>query len=86
MIRAKFRVHNLTEWNGGPDGAKSGERVQMSPVYSSDPNSENYSFSQATPSGSIDLNITNPSAFGLFKEGREYFIDFTPAEAPKAEA
>ena len=78
-ITAKFRVHNVSDWNNGPDGAKSGERVQMSPVYSDDPSSENYSFSQATPGGSIEMSITNPDAFGAFELGGEYLIEFTPA-------
>ncbi len=76
-IKAKFRVHNISETNWGPDNSKSGERVQMSPVYSDDPTSENYSFSQATPGGSIELNITNAGAFGFFKEGGEYLLEFT---------
>lgn len=78
-IRAKFRIHNVSEQHFGPDKTKSGERVQMSPVYSSDPQSENYSFSQFTPSGSVEMNITNPMAFGFFQEGQEFYLDFTPA-------
>lgn len=81
-VRAKFRVHNIsTHELPSADGTKTkySERVQMSPVYSSDPESENYTFSKATPSGAIELNITNPDAFGAFVEGQEYYIDFTPA-------
>jgi hypothetical protein len=78
-IKAKVRVHNVSENHFGPENSKSGERVQMSPVYSDDPQSENYSFSQATPSGAIELNITNPDAFGFFEVNKEYVVDFTPA-------
>lgn len=78
-IKAKVRVHNVSSLSHGPDSPKFGEYVRMSPVYSNDPQSENYSFSQATPGGTIELNITNPSAFGFFEENKEYRVDFTPA-------
>ena len=91
-IRAKFRVHNVSPQEApNTDGGKTkyAERVQMSPVYSDDKTSENYSFSQYTPSGHIEMTITNPAAFGAFVEGQEVYIDFTPAvsaEAPKPES
>jgi hypothetical protein len=53
---------------------KYAEEVQFLAVYSDDPKSENYSWSQATPSGSLSLYITNPSAWGAFKQGEEYLI------------
>lgn len=52
------------------------ENVVLHPVYSSDPESPNYSFSQATPSGQIQMNISNPEAFGFFKLHEEYDIVF----------
>lgn len=85
QIHAKFRVHDVQEWkfNDNKTGelVKTGEQVFMSPVYSSDPNSENYSYSQATPSGQISMSITNPGAWGFFERGGEYVIDFTKATA-----
>ena len=81
-IRAKFRVHNVSPQEApNTDGGttKYAERVQMSPVYSADKTSENYSFSQYTPAGHIELTITNAVAFGAFVEGQEVYIDFTPA-------
>lgn len=77
-IVAKFRVHNVTPY-AFASGEQLSERVQMSPVYSDDPNSENYSFSQATPSGAIELNITNVGAFGAFVVGAEYVVSFAPS-------
>lgn len=87
-IKAKFRVHNVSSYeaiNAEGEKAKYAERVQMSPVYSDDKTSENYSFSKATPAGSIELSINNPAAFGSFIEGAEYYIDFTPVAEPKAD-
>lgn len=78
-ILAKFRANNVKDLNWGPENTKSGEKVDMHPVCSSDPADPNYSFSKATPSGDISLTITNPTAFGFFQEGQEYLIEFTPA-------
>jgi hypothetical protein len=84
-IRAKFRVNDIQEWkfndNKTGETVKTGEQVFLSPVYSSDPTTENYSFSQATPSGQISMGITNPGAWGFFERGAEYVIDFNKAEA-----
>lgn len=56
--------------------------VTMSAVYDSDPASPNYSFSQATPSASLTMSITNPAAFEQFVEGKLYdvaFVVYDPA-------
>lgn len=58
-----------------------GERIELNAVYSEDIKSENYSFSQSTPSATLNMYISNPSAFGFFKTGKEYFIKFLPATA-----
>jgi hypothetical protein len=72
-IRAKFRVTGIT-------GEEGHETVTLKPVYSADPNSENYDYSKYTPSGSIEMTITNPDAFGFFDLRREVLIEFTHAE------
>ncbi len=54
------------------------EQVRLRAVYSDSP--ENKTFAAATPSATVELNISNPEAFGAFEEGREYYIKFTPAE------
>jgi len=41
---------------------------------------ENESWSKWTPSGELKLTITNPPAADFFEIGREYYVDFTPAE------
>lgn len=35
---------------------------------------ENKTWSQHTPSGRLELQITNPSAFGFFEPGEEYVV------------
>ncbi len=41
---------------------------------------ENKPWSMYTPSGSVEIAITNPDAVKQFKVGGLYFVDFTPAE------
>jgi hypothetical protein len=79
-VRAKFSVQQVFQAKT-TDGSIYSENVTLSPVYSPDPNTENAAFWKATPSGRIDLYISNPDAFGRFEQGAEYYVDFTPAKA-----
>lgn len=55
--------------------------VVLNAVYSSDPNSENKAFTDATPSGNIQISIADDKpALEAFQIGQAYYIDFTPAE------
>lgn len=75
-VRAKFKVNEITSRDYGTT-------VKLNPVYSTDPNHENKSFADATPSGDITLQINKgrPAA-NAFELGKEYYVDFTPAETP----
>jgi hypothetical protein len=79
QIRAKFRCHVVRKFEAN-QYAKASERVSLHPVYDSNPESENHKWSEATPSGEIEMSITNPAALGVFAEGKEYIVDFTPAD------
>lgn len=76
MVRAKFKCSavNLPTENDPYVGA-----VQLYPVYSSEPESENAKFFNATTGGMIQLNIVNAEAAKSFEVGKEYYVDFTPA-------
>jgi len=76
-VRAKFKCTAITTQES--DGKVFSKQVFFQPVYSSDPESENHSWSQATPAGSLNMTITNPSAFNQFESGKEYFLDISPA-------
>ena len=78
VVRAKFKVHNSTPYNGS-DGRPSGYRVALSPVYDSNPASENAKFYQATPWGEIILGTVKPAVGEVLKPGAEFYVDFTPA-------
>lgn len=68
-IKAKIVVNELNK-------TAYGETMKASPVYSSDPNDPNKSFSDATPSGAIELFISNKNAHGFFKPGVKYLVTF----------
>lgn len=52
--------------------------VNLSPVYGGSTNAEDNTFAKATPGGSMELQIDNPTARGLFKHGQEYYVDLVP--------
>ena len=78
-ILAKVSVNQVKVTNA-TDFFPGNEEVFMSPVTSDSP--ENKTFSEATPSGSFQMLITNTGAFGFFVNGEEYYVSFT--KVPKA--
>ena len=76
QVKAKLKVSGITENNWGPGSSKSGESIDMYAVYSPDKESENYSYSQATPFAHLNISVTNPDAWGFFEGGAEYVITF----------
>ncbi len=76
-VRAKFYVVSVIPYDR--DNENGGAKVELQPVYSTDPSHENKSFWDATPSGGIWMNISNPTAAKAFKEGAQYYVDFTEA-------
>lgn len=72
MVRAKFIVDSVAKTRYGHS------KVNLTPVTSG--SKENEQFWTYTPSGSIELQTTNPDAANQFEVGKEYYVDFTPAE------
>ncbi len=72
-VRAKFRCESKTI-EPGCDGVS----VRFEAVYGD--GEANKQWSKWTPSGTLTMQITNPSASEQFEAGKEYFLDFTPAE------
>jgi hypothetical protein len=71
MVRAKFMVSSIK------DG-----KIEFSTVY--DPSiPEDRRFQQATPWGSIVMQIDNPKALEQFGVGKAYYADFTPEPLPE---
>jgi hypothetical protein len=75
QIRAKFYCHSVKS-------DEYGEHVKLSAVYGTDDkdNEENNQFCEATPSGEFEMLVSNPSAKGFIKEGKEYYLDISEAK------
>lgn len=72
-MRAKFVVSEVTD-NGYSD------KVKMNAVYGGVTNAEDNTYSKATPSGDLTMQIDNPAVRGQIKPGQKFYLDFTPAE------
>ena len=46
---------------------------------------ENATYSKFTPSGTLELMVTNEAIFGHFQPGKEYYIDIVEALPEKSE-
>lgn len=87
-VRAKFRVTALTQTAGYNDKPISQVKVEMSPVFCNRSHAteedkaacESHSYSEATPSGKLEMLITNPAAFEEFKPNDSFYLDFTRAD------
>lgn len=53
-------------------------RISLRAVF--DGSEENKSFFDATPNGSIELEVVNPPAAAAFVAGHSYYVDFTPTD------
>lgn len=69
-VRCKFTCNFIDRNN---------KTVYLSPVYTGSP--ENEQFFQATPGGQIAFYTVNDLALAQFQEGKEYYVDFTRADA-----
>lgn len=70
MVRAKFRVTSITEF-------ENGKRIDLNAVGCGSP--ENVEFFKWTPNANISLQTVNEAASKQFVVGKEYYVDFTPA-------
>ncbi len=76
--RAKFEVRSVTRSKNYQCGAKGDLfTVNLQPVH--DGSEENRLFFEATPTGEIELGVVGPVVAALFEIGREFYVDFTPA-------
>jgi hypothetical protein len=76
MVRAKFRVQDISKTSNGP--GQTCTTIRLLPVTSG--SDENKRFWQYTPAGEIKLTTTNDEAAAEFLLNQEFYIDFTPAE------
>lgn len=78
-VRAKFKVHSITETKHWEASKGNMFTVHMNQVSSG--SEENKRFFEATPSGEIKMAVNN--AVGkMFPVGSEFYVDFTPVDQP----
>lgn len=70
-VRAKFKVTQITESEGGLKTAV------LAAVHGGSP--ENTEFFKWTPNASISLSTMNPAAAEQFTPGKQFYVDFTAA-------
>lgn len=83
-VRAKVRVVELkTDLHNAPQSDPPQMQqvtVVAQPVFGGQDDEANREWSKWTPSGEIRLVISNPAAYEMFRLGKTYFVDFTPAD------
>lgn len=52
--------------------------ITLVPVYNDGKGNE--SWSKYTPSGKLEMNVTNPAAIAAFELGKTYQLEFTPVD------
>ncbi|HEV8383759.1 MAG TPA: hypothetical protein VGQ11_02725 [Candidatus Acidoferrales bacterium] len=74
-MRAKLVIESVTK-------TTYSEELKFHAVYGGSTNSEDNTFSEATPSATLTMQITNKELHGKFKPGQVFYVDFTPAPTP----
>lgn len=75
MIRAKFVVTKVTKYET-PGYAE----IELQPRYSKTI-PEDQAFAKATPSGLLNLGVSNPAVIEALQPGKVFYIDITEAPA-----
>src|SRR5436190_1405596 len=89
--RAKFRCVTVEQFSnqpvertsypshgGGPTSYMSWQRTYKFLAVMDSDTPENERYAQATPSGQLTIQVDNPAV--IFEPGKEYYLDFTPAD------
>ena len=83
-VKAKFKC-NSVEAHTDNEGQVTGKSIGLTAViaYGADGarNDENESWSKWTPSGTLQMHITNPDAYEQFQEGKDYYLTFEEVPA-----
>jgi hypothetical protein len=74
-MRCKVSCSSITPAGKTPE---DGYYMSFSPVYTG--SEENKDFFKWTPGGTVQFNVMNVAAASKFEQGKEYYLDFTPAK------
>lgn len=78
-VRAKFFVTEIK--HAGTPGSDPYATITLVPVFGSYGDGKiNETWSKYTPSGKLEMAVTNPAAIDAFAIGKAYYLDFTPAD------
>lgn len=76
QVVAKFKLEKITNHANYPENTD----LEFNAVYSSDPKTENYTWSKYTPSGTLKMSVTNPDAVEYFELGKSYTLTFNKVD------
>jgi hypothetical protein len=77
-VQALFQVNDIL--HRVYKGETTGVIVRLNPVYANREDHPNHHFWKATPTGSMEMQINNPSAFDAFVHGKKYLLTFEEME------
>jgi len=75
-IRCKFVCTDKAALEGSLDGT---HKVKFEARYHPE-TPEDQRFTKATPWGSLDVSISNPTALAALEVGKAYYLDLSPAD------
>ncbi len=77
-VRAKFYVREVSQfvWSAGQRPLVDQKTVKMSVVMG--PDGDNAEWAKASPSGNLEITITNPAAFNQFEVGQYVYLTMEP--------
>lgn len=75
-VRAKFKVTQVIDTQFA--STYSQKKIVLEPQYDQ-AIAEDVSFSKATPTGRIEMQIDNETAIAAMPIGQVFYVDFTPA-------
>jgi hypothetical protein len=75
MVRGKFKLQEVRQFSWGGDGRELVFRAEYDPDLP-----EDQRYTEATPTGTIEMHVDNPAALQQFEIGKSYYVDFTAAE------
>lgn len=83
-MRAKVRVSGVSEHKSEDGNTKYSEKLTFNAVaassYPADGSDENNTYAKFSPSADFSITVANPALWGKFEAGKEYYVDFTPAD------
>lgn len=77
-VKAKFVCGYVQKTYAADGKTQNGVNVSFYAVYGG--GEDNKSWSEATPSGQLNMFISNPAVFGAFEAGKNYFLTLESAD------